>query len=311
MTNRAFRIHSYGGPEVMTLDPIEMSRPGPNQCLIQIQAVGVNPLDWKLREGILSQIIPLEFPAILGSEFAGTVIEVGKDVSRFAPGDRVMALRGSNGGSFADTITVDEAVLSAVPQGLSDIQAAALPVAALTGWKVLRATGELRPGMTVLVHGTAGGVGGFVVQFAKEAGAKVVATASAANRDYVLGLGADSVIDYHAQRFEDVVCNVDLVIDIVGGETLDRSWAVVANGGAIVSIADPIGIRTRVPEGARAYWHSTEPDPRLLEQLAETVVDGRIRSTIADVFAKTDLPNAIEHIRSSHGPGKIIVDFAP
>jgi NADPH:quinone reductase-like Zn-dependent oxidoreductase len=309
MTTRAVRIHSYGGPEVMVWDAVEMVKPGPGQCLVQIQAVGINPLDWKLREGILRDIIPLQFPAILGSEFAGVVVETGQDVSGFVPGDRVMALRGSNGGAFADTIIVEETLLSAVPKGLLDIQAASLPVAALTGWKALRVAGELQPGMSVLVHGAAGGVGSFAVQFAKEAGAKVFATSSAANRDYVLSLGADLVIDYRAHRFEDAVGDIDLVLDGVGGETLDRSWAVLKAGGAVVSIADPVGIRTRVPEGARAFWHSTDPDPRLLEKLADDVAIGKIRSTIAEVFVKPDLPDAVEHIRSSRKPGKIVVDF--
>jgi NADPH:quinone reductase-like Zn-dependent oxidoreductase len=308
-TNTAFRVHNYGGPEIMTLDDVEIPAPERGQCLVQVKAVGTNPLDWKLREGFLRQIIPLTFPFVLGSEFAGEVIAVGDGVSRFAIGDRVVSSRGSAGGAFADTIAVDETTLAAIPAELSYVEAVALPVGALTGWLALRAAGELRPAMTVLIHGAAGGVGAFAVQFAKAAGAKVFATASAANRDYVRGLGADTVIDYRAERFEDVASNVDLVLDIVGGETLDRSWSVLAPGGAVVTIADPVGIRTRAPEGARAFWHSTDFDPRLFEEIAADVVKGKIRSTIAQVFPKAELPAAIEATRGSHAPGNIVADF--
>lgn len=307
-TNRAFRVHRYGGADAMASDEVPVPALGRNQCLVQVKAVGANPLDWKLREGELSHIFTLRFPAVLGSEFSGVVIAAGEDVSRFAAGDRVMAMLGSGGGAFADTIAIDADALSAVPEGLSHVQAAALPVAALTGWTVLRAAGELRPGNAVLIHGAAGGVGSFAVQFAKAAGAKVCGTAAAADRDYVSALGADVVIDYERARFEDVLDDIDLVIDVVGGDTLERSWSVVAPGGAVVSIADPVGVR-RAPAGVRGVWSSTAPDPGRLEEIAQDVAAGRLRSTIAEVFVKENLPAAIDRTQVRHRPGKIIVDF--
>jgi NADPH:quinone reductase-like Zn-dependent oxidoreductase len=309
-TNTAFRVHSYGGPETMKLDEIDVSTPAPGQYLVQVKAVGVNPIDWKLREGFLSAIYQLPFPAVIGSEFAGEVIKVGEGATRFSVGDRVMSFRGGQGGAYADTVVEDEAKLATIPEPLSYVEAAALPVAALTAWQILRVAGELRPGMNVLIHGASGSVGGFAVQFAKAAGATVVTTASAANRDYLLGLGAFSVIDYRTQRFEDLVDNVDLVLDLVGGETLDRSWSVLAPEGAIVSIADPAGITARAPAGARAFFNSTKPDPERLEEIASEVAEGRLRSTIAKVFPKAELPEGIQSARTRHAPGKIIVDFS-
>jgi len=302
--NRAYRIHSYGGPEVMQIEEQPIPVAGPGHLLISVKAAGVNGIDWKIRQGLLRDVRSLTFPAVLGAELAGVVIEA--DGGRFQVGDRVMGPVGL--GAYADYVAADENTLCHIPDGLTDVQAAAVPVAALTAWQALRAAGELCPWTKVLIHGGAGGVGGFAVQFAKAASAIVLATAAASSRAYVEELGADDVIDYRADRFEEHATDIDLVLDLVGGETLDRSWSVLSARGALVSIVQP-DVANRAPAGRRGVWFSMHPDPARLAQIAGDIVSGRLKSTVAEVVSIAELPAAIERTRTGHAPGKIVADF--
>ncbi len=195
------RIHRYGGPETLKLDEVPIPPYGEAQVLVHVMAAGVNGLDWKIRDGLLKEVRPLELPATLGFEIAGVVVAAGIQASKFALGERVVAPLGGMG-AYADFVAIDEKELCAIPADLSYVDAAALPVAALTAWQALEVGGGPRAGQKILIHGAAGGVGGFAVQFAKAAGAMVIATASGADRNYVLGLGADQVIDYKAERLK-------------------------------------------------------------------------------------------------------------
>lgn len=302
--NRAYRIHGYGGPEVLHQDlaPVPTARPG--QVLVKVKAAGVNGLDWKIREGLLRDVHTLAFPAVLGCELMGVVTSPGG--GRFRTGDRVIGP--ASLGAYADTVAVGVATLCHVPEALTDVQAAALPVAALTAWQALRAAGEFRSWMKVLIHGAAGGVGGFAVQFAKAASATVLATAGGSSCDHVLQLGADDVIDYRAERFEDRVADVDLVLDLVGGEILDRSWQVLSLDGATVSVVAP-DVATRAPAGHRGVWWPMHSDALRLAQIATDVSSGRLHSTIAEVVGFSELPSAIERTKTGHAPGKIVVDL--
>ena len=304
--NRAYRIHDYGGPDVLRLGEIAIPSPGPSQILVEVKAAGVNGLDWKVRQGLLKDMMPLTLPAVLGCELAGVVASTGAAATRFKVNDRIMGPIGF--GAYADYAAVDEAALCLVPDSLMDVQAAAIPVAALTAWQALRAAGELRHGQRVLVHGAAGAVGGFAVQFAKAEGATVLATAAATSLDYVLGLGADEVVDYRAKRFEERARHFDLALDLIGGETLDRSWQVLAPDGAIVSTAAP-DIAARTPAGQHGLWFSMQPNAERLSEIARQVADGRLRSTIAEIVDVASLPAAVERTRTGHAPGKIVVDF--
>jgi NADPH:quinone reductase-like Zn-dependent oxidoreductase len=304
-TNKALRIHAYGGPEITQIDEIAMPTVNPGQILVAVKVAGINPLDWKIRDGLVRDAFPLPLPAVLGLEFAGVVSAVSDGVTRVKVGDRIMGFLGRPG-AYAHFIAADEAKLCLTPDGLTDVEAAALPVASLTAWQMLRAAGELRRGQKVLIHGASGGVGGFAVQFAKAAGAVVSATASAGSLEHVRSLGADRVIDRHGERFEAVVGTVDLVLDLVGGETLDRSWAVLASGGTIVSIAAP-DIAARTPPGRNGLWFQTTPDRERLHAIAETVARGEIRSTIAEVVEFAKLADAIERSKTGHAPGKTVV----
>lgn len=226
------------------------------------------------------------------------ITAVGDRVTSFQPGDRVMAHLYELG-AYADFVAVAAQDLARIPGRLSDIEGAALPTSALTAGQALRSLGGPQPGMTVLIHGAAGAVGGFAVQLAKAAGATVAATASTANMGYVAGLGADLIIDYRGDRFEDHVSDVDLALDFVGGETLERTWMVVKTGGAVLSIAQ-VDVADRPPNGVRASFVKAMPDAKYLEHIADEVLAGRIRSKIAKVFAGDELPAAIEWSRTSH-----------
>jgi len=305
-TIRAWRIHRFGGPEVLQLDQIPKPSPDPGQVLIRVAAAGVNGIDWKFRSGLMRKIYPAQLPAGLGAEMAGTVIALGDGATQFKPGDRVMGAVGR--GAYADLIAVNQQSVCQMPSALSDVVAASLPVASQTAWGALRAAGELRSGQKVLIHGAAGGVGGFAVQFAKAAGAIVVATGSASSRDYVLGLGADRVIDRHTERFAEAVDGIDLVLDLVGGDLPARSWQVLAADGALVSIASP-DLAARTPAGRRGLFYSMRTDRDRLRQIAESVVAGTLKSKIAEVVGLSDYPAASERGRTGHSPGKIVVDF--
>jgi len=191
---------------------------------------------------------------------------------------------------------------------LSDVDAAALPVAALTAWQALEVGGGARAGQKILIHGAAGGVGGFAVQFAKAGGATVIATASGADGNYVLDLGADQVIDYKADRFEDAARDVDVVLDLVGGDIFDRSWAVLVPDGIIVSTPDPT-LSSAGPGGRRGIGVQMHPDPERLEKIAVAVAAGTLKSTIAELTTRFTLPAAVERTKTGHAPGKIVLDF--
>jgi len=305
--NRALRIHAYGGPDGLKLDEIPVPIPAAGQVLVQVKAAGVNGLDWKIREGFVRDAFPLALPAVLGIELAGVVIQTGPGVSRLKVGGRVMGSLGGLG-AYADYVAIDEAKLSLTPEPLTDVAAAALPVATLTAWQALRADGEVYPGQRVLIHGAAGGVGGFAVQFAKAAGATVFATASATSREHVLSLGADTVIDRSSDRFEDRVKDIDLVLDLVGGETLDRSWQVLTPDGVIVSTAAP-DVAARAPTGRRGRWFMMQRDTQRLRAIADAVISGTVRSTIAEVTGFAGLAAAIERNQRGHAPGKMVLDL--
>ena len=274
--------------------------------LVRVQAAGVNGLDWKLREGFLRDAVPFPLPAVLGLEIAGEVVEAGPN-SAFRVGDRVLGPL-SGIGAYADVVAADEANLARTPAALSDVEAAALPVVALTAAQVLEAAGPLQSGTRVLIHGAAGGVGGFAVQLAKAAGAEVWATASARSRDHVLGLGADRVIDREAQRFENVIAEVDFVLDLVGGDAVERSWGVLKDGGVLVSTVRP-DVVVQAPAGKRGLWFMMQPDSGRLQEIADAVAAGSLRSTLAEVVALKDLPVAIERNWTGHAPGKIVADL--
>lgn len=307
-TQRAILIRAYGGASAAEVAEIPKTAAGEGQVLVRVHAAGVNGIDWKVREGRVQKAFPLQLPAVLGIELAGTVEAVGPGASRFQVGDRVMAPLGRLG-AYAEFVPVEEANLVHTPQGLDNVQAAGIPVAAVAAWLSLHQAGPIAAGQRVLIHGAAGGLGGYAVQYAKQAGAEVFATASATHIEYVRSLGADHVIDYRSQRFESVARDIDLVLDYVGGEVLDRSWEVLTQEGAIVSAAAP-DILARTPAGRRGMWFVNKSDTPLLARLSAEIAQGSLISKVSDVVGFTDIPAAIERNRTGPRIGKVVADFA-
>jgi len=307
-THRSVLIRAYGGANVAEVAEIPKPEAGPGQVLVRVRAAGVNGIDWKVREGYVRNAFPLQLPAVLGIELAGVVETVGPGASRFKVGDRVMGPLGGLG-AYADFVTVNEVNLSLTPQGLDDVHAAAIPVAAIAAWQSLHHAGPIHSGQRILIHGAAGGLGGYAVQYAKRAGAEIFATVATAHVEYVRSLGADHVIDYQTGRFEDTARDIELVLDYVGGEVLDRSWEVLTRTGAIVGTSSP-EILARTPAGRRGLWFVNKPDAALLEKLAADIATGTLKSKVSEVVGFRDIPAAIERNRTASRAGKVVADFS-
>jgi NADPH:quinone reductase-like Zn-dependent oxidoreductase len=211
-------------------------------------------------------------------------------------------------GAYAEYAAVNEANLARIPEGMSDVQAAAIPVAAVSAWQSLHHAGPLRAGQRILIHGAAGGLGGYAVQYAKRFGAEVFATASTAHVDYVRSLGADHVIDHRTQRFEEVARDIDLVLDYVGGEALERSWTVLSETGVIVGTSSP-DILARTPAGRRGLWFMSQADGALLGKLAADIAAGTLQTKVSEIVGFNDIPAAIERHRVGSHSGKTVADF--
>ncbi|MBW8758068.1 MAG: NADP-dependent oxidoreductase [Burkholderiales bacterium] len=304
---RSILLRNYGGETAVQVAESPKPVAGPGQVLVRVRAAGINPLDWKIREGAVRDAFPLQLPAVLGIELAGVVEASGPDATRFQAGDRVMGPLGGLG-AYADVVAVDEARLARTPERLGDVEAAALPVASLAAWQSLNFLGPIQPGARVLVHGAAGAVGGFAVQFARQAGAFVVGTAAGEDLAYVRGLGADQVVDYRSQRFEDLVADIDLVLAYVGGDVIDRSWQVLKPAGAMVGTSSP-EILARTPPGRQGHWFVMQPDAALLERLAADVARGTLKAKVSEVVGFDDIPAAIERNRAGAHSGKAVADF--
>ncbi|WP_285106001.1 NADP-dependent oxidoreductase [Promicromonospora sp. MEB111] len=235
---RAFVVSKYKGP----LQEVDVPEPvvGEHDVLVQVQAAGLNMLDEKIRAGEFKQILPYKLPQILGNDVAGTVIGVGPRVQEFALGDQVYARPDKDRiGTFAERIAVAEADLALKPVSVDIEEAASLPLVALTAWQALVEKGNVQPGQRVLIHAGAGGVGTIAIQLAKHLGATVATTVSGGNADFVRELGADSVIDYRTQDFEQLLDGYDLVLDSLGGQNLEKSLRVLRPGGKAIGIAGP------------------------------------------------------------------------
>jgi NADPH:quinone reductase-like Zn-dependent oxidoreductase len=233
----------------------------------------MNPFDWKFAKAMSSSYFPSSCQRYSAWILSAKVAALGEGTSRFKVGDRVMTMS-ARLGAYAEYIVVDESILPSVPPSLSNVNAATLPIPALTAWQALHTHEVIRPGATVLIHGASGIVGAFAVQFAKAEGAKVIGTASGKNRGYVMSLGADGFIDYEQESFEEHVKDVDLVLDfaLIGGSmnTTERSWGVLKANGAIVSVGDPT-VAQKAPKGLYAYFPTIKPDASQLEAIDESL----------------------------------------
>ena len=315
---RAVVIDAFGGPEVLREAELPTPVPGPDEVLIKLAATSVNPVDWKIREGMLAALFPHHFPLILGWDAAGTIAAVGERALGFAPGDKVFAYCRKpevRWGTYAEYVTMAATAVAPMPAKLSFTEAACLPLVGLTAWQALFDAATLRRGQSVLIHAGAGGVGGLAIQFAKHAGATVLATASAANRDYVLGLGADHVIDYAREDFVKatravVPGGVDVVFATVGGETLRHSYAALRPGGFLVSIVDaPVEAAGTERKVLQAFVF-VSPNGRQLREIAALVEAGRVRPPAIEELTLADAAEAQIRSKAGHVRGKLALRIA-
>ncbi len=251
-----------------------------------------------------------ELPTVLGRDVAGTVERCGPGVETFAPGDEVFAMLDRGHGGYAQYATVSASNAAKKPASLDYAQAAAVPLAATTAWQGLFDHGKLEPGQHVLIHGGAGGVGHFAIQFAKEKGATVSTTVSAEDERFARELGADEVIDYRATRFEERVHDVDLVLDLVAGETQERSWAVLKPGGALISTLAKPSVERADDLGARGENYLAQPSGRELAEIGRLIDAGRVRPHVDAVFALDDVAAAHTRLEDEHVRGKIVLRIA-
>lgn len=304
----AVRIHGYGGPEVLVYETAPRPLPAAGQVLVHIHAAGVNPIDWKVRRGDMQQFRPAQFPLILGYDIAGIVEEVGNDASGLSVGDAVYA--NIPGGGYAEYAAIPAQAAARKPRSLDFQQSAALPVAALTAWQALFDHAGLSAGQTVLIHAGAGGVGHLAIQFAKNAGARVLATASARNQSFLRDMGADIAIDYTSVKFEDAAHDIDVVFDTIGGDTQERSWGVLKPGGVLVSITSPQTAEAGEAHQRRGIFFPAQPSREELTAIAGLFDAGKMRVDVGKVLPLTQARQAHELSESGHTRGKIVLQTA-
>lgn len=304
----ALRLHEFGSLDNVRLEQIADLSPGPEQVLVRNHVSGVNPVDWKIAMGYFRP--PFVMPMTLGWDSAGVVERVGKDVTRFQVGDRVAALPSLLlAASHAELQTFPEADVVVLPASLTFAQAATLPVSGLTAWQALFDTAHLERGQSVLIHAAAGAVGLLAVQLAKQAGARVIATASNAKHDFVRSLGADEVIDYRTTPFETVVKNVDVVFDTVGGDTQAKSFGVVKRGGSLISVVQPPDEAALAEHGIHGSMIGVVPDAIALGEIVRRAGNGQLRVVIDRTFPAAEFRAAFEYSMTGRAQGKILLTW--
>lgn len=307
-TMKAIRIHEYGGPEVLKYEDAPRPAPAAGDVLIRVHATSVNPVDIAIRSGFFKERMKYTLPMIPGWDVSGVVEAVPPDATRLKPGDEVYARPDlSRDGAYAGYIAVRESEVALKPTSIDHTHAAAIPLTGLTAWQGLFDAGHLAAGQTVLIHGAAGGVGHFAVQFAKVKGARVIATASKRNHEFLRSLGADELIDYNTTKFEDVVHGVDVVLDTITGETQDRSWQVIKKGGIYVSILQPPNQEKAAAHGVRSAHVFVQPNVDELNEIARLVDAGKVKPHIEKVFPLPQAAAAQEAVASHHTSGKIVI----
>ena len=286
---KSAQINKYGSSDVIEINE---NTPEPNvspgKVLVAIKAAGVNPVDWKISEGGFQQMFPLQFPSTLGLDFAGVIKQVAEDVSDFKQGDEVYGQAGaiSGGfGAFAEMAVANMKSIANKPESLSYPEAAGLPLVGVAAWKVLTEDMGLSKDQKILIHGGAGGIGSISIQLAKNLGAYVATTVNSNDKSFVQGLGADTVIDYKTQTFEDMLQNYDAVFDTVGGDTYRRSFKVLKKGGVIVSMLEQPDSKLMNQYGVKGIFQFTQPDNEHLTKVARWVDENNIRVNVDKEFS--------------------------
>lgn len=310
---RAAMIFQFGSPNAIVSREVDRPKVGDDQVLVRVAAAGVGPWDALIREG--KSVLPQPLPLTLGSDISGVIEAVGSAVSDFRSGDEVYGVTNQNfTGAYAEYALAASGMIARKPRNLSFIEAASAPVVAVTAWQMLFDYAQLTSGQKVLIHGAAGNVGAYAVQLARNAGLHVIATASGRDFEYVRGLGAETVVDYHEKRFEDVESNVDAVMDTIGGETAERSLKVLKPNGILVSVAvsseSPISSEA-THQGVRAASFLVEVTTARLNTITELFESGKLSPQVGTVLPLDQARVAHEMLAGApHKRGKIVLQIA-
>ena len=307
---KAVRVHKFGPPEVIALEDVPKPEPRNGEVLVQVKAAGIGPWDALIRSG--KSALPQPLPLVLGSDLSGVIDSIGPGVEPFKVGDEVFGVTSERfTGAYAEYALAKAAMIAPKPKSLNHTHAASVPVVAVTAWQMVFDFARLSSGQSVLIQGGAGNVGGYAVQFAKLAGALVIATASAKDVSYVRSLGGVGVIDYRATRFEERVKETDAVIDTVGGDTLDRSYGVLKRGGIVVSSAAQPSNEKAEHHGVRAVFFLVQVTTERLRKIAELIDAEKLRTEVGEVLWLDEARKGHEMVEGApHRRGKIVIKVA-
>ena len=313
---KSAQIKRYGSSEVVE---INQSTPAPNdpsagKVLVRVKAASVNPADWKIREGYMQQMMPLQFPSTLGMDFSGVIEKVGEGVSDSEQNDEVYgqaSVISGGSGAFAEMALANADSIAHKPETLSHDEAAGLPLVGVSAWQALVETIRLSMGQKILIHGGAGGIGSIAIQLAKNLGAYVATTSSTNDKQFVQQLGADEVIDYKTQTFEDLLHDYDAVFDTIGGETYTRSFKVLKRGGGIiVSMLEQPNQELMDRFGVKAISQFTQVNRERLTKLAQWVDQNNIRVNVDKTFTLDETSKALDYQRDVHPRGKVVLQVS-
>jgi NADPH:quinone reductase-like Zn-dependent oxidoreductase len=304
---KAIRIHRFGPPEVMAVEDLPKPEPGHGEVLVRVEAAGIGPWDALIRTG--KSVVPQTLPLTPGSDLAGAIDSIGPCVEGFEIGDEIFGVTNERfTGAYGEYALAKAAMIAAKPKSLNYTHAASVPVVAVTAWQMLFDLARVSAGQTVLIHGGAGNLGAYAVQFASQAGVMVVVTAKGSDTEYVRSRGALGVIDYRATRFEEKIKEVDAVIDTVGGEILDRSYGVVKHGGIIVSAATQPAKEKSEEHGVRSIFCLVQVTSERLRNIAEMIDAGRIKTEVGEVLWLDEARRGHEMLEGApHRRGKIVI----
>lgn len=302
---QAIQVHDYGEPEQLKFEQATQPEPKAGEVLVRVHAAGVNPMDWKIRSGVMKAFWPQKFPYIPGADLAGVIERVGADVTAFQVGQEVFG--SSSQGSYTQYAIAPISTIALKPKNLSFHEAATIPVGATTAWQGLFDHGHLQKGQRVLILGGSGGVGLFAVQFARWKGAQVLSTTSTRNVDFVRSLGAETVIDYSKVRVEDEIHDVDLVFDTVGGGALASVLPTLKRGGRLVTIAGQPDETKASQLGVQASRFAAQISRELLTNFAQLISDGHVKAFVGDTFPLNEAAQAQALSQKGHGRGRIVL----
>jgi NADPH:quinone reductase-like Zn-dependent oxidoreductase len=304
---KAVRIHGFGGNEVLRIDEVEPSMPDATEILIKVRAASVNPVDYKIRSGKYPAVKEDRLPYTLGRDASGIVETCGASADKFKIGDEVFGIVGIHGGGYAQKTVMAQDAVAAKPANLDHVHAAAVPLAGQTAWQGLFRYGGLKAGQRILIHGGAGGVGHFAIQFAKVKGAHVTTTVSTDHVEFARSLGADVVIDYKKQAFEQVARDMDMVFDLIDGETRQRSWGVLKKGGILVSTLSEPSQELARQYGVRAMRYTVQANGEELTEIATLLEEAKVKPVVSQNVPLERAADALATLERGHVKGKIVL----